>query len=238
MSNREPGTSNWEPLIGDLGCLGIDVDKWLKENRAPLFPGQINRWLLARTLRDSPSDAQVKNSLLDSMTRWFPGGWVTDPWFETAEGGRQEGIDGIRIVNASKDARSTFKDPIKTREQCTIMPTVEGSKGTVYVEMVFNYRQPTTDIAWPVDVLHDLASDPIPIRAHQNCPDKTDWMLVAVGKPAGIAGDPKSNASVASELVLGPVADATKTAVRTLLDPVLIPVYLGLGIWAYSQMRK
>jgi hypothetical protein len=227
-----------EPIIGDLGCLGIDVEKWLKDNRAPLFPGQVNRWLLARTLRDSPSDAQVKNSLLDSFARWFPGGWVTDPWFETSEGGRQEGIDGIRVVNASKDLRSTFKNVVKSRESCTIMPTVEGKMGVLFVEVVFNYRMPATDIAWPVDVLHSLLSDPVPILSMQACPDKTDWALVAVGMPPGPAGEPKSNATVASELIFKPVGDVTETAVSSILRPALIPIWIALGIWGYSKLKE
>lgn len=225
-------------VIGDIGCLGIDVDKWLAENRAPLFPGQVNRWLLARTLRDNPSDSKVKSSMLDSFARWFPGGWVTDPWLETSEGGRTSGLDGLRIVNASKDGRSTFKDIVKSREACTIIPTVEGSKGVLYVEVVFNYRSQADNIAWPVDVLQDLISDPIPIRSLQSCPDKADWMLVAVGKPAGPVGPEKSTASIASELIFTPIADVTETAVSSLLRPALLPLWVLLGIWGYSKIRE
>lgn len=224
-------------LIGDLGCLGIDVDKWLKENQAPLFPGMTNRWLLARTLRDNPSDAKVKNSLLDSMARWFPGGWVTDPWFETSEGGRQEGIDGIRIVNATRTL-STLKDAVKTSNDCTIIPTVEGSKGVLYVELVFNYRSQGDKIPWPVDTLQDIISDPIPLQSLQRCPDKADWILLAVGKPVQLAGEPKSNATIATELVLGPVGDAAASAVSTLFKPVLLPLWVGLAIWGYSKLKN
>lgn len=230
------------PIIGDLGCLGIDVEKWLKDNRAPLFPGQVNRWLLARTLRDSPTDSTVKNSLLESMARWFPGSWMTDPrltpWLETSEGGRAEGLDGIRIINASKDGRSTFENVVRSREQCTIVPTVEGSKGVIYVEVVFNYRSQVDNVAWPIDVLHGVFTDPVPLLSLQSCPDKADWMLVAVGVPAGPAGEPKSTATIASELIFKPLGDVTETAISTLLRPALLPLWIALGIWGYSKLRE
>lgn len=226
------------PTIGDLGCLGIDVEKWLQQNRVPLFPGKINRWLLARTLRDNPSDAKVKNSLLDSFARWFPGGWVTDPWFETSEGGRTEGLDGLRIVNASKNENSNFADAVKRREECTILPTVESSKGVLYVEVVFNYRSQADNIAWPVDVLHDLASDPFPLQSLQSCPDRADWILVAVGRPAGNVVEPKSMATVASELIFKPAGDIAETAVSSLLRPALIPLWVIIGVWGWSKLRR
>lgn len=226
-------------VIGDLGCLGIDVAKWRADNRAPLFPGKVNRWLLARTLRDNPSDQKVKTSLLDSFTRWFAGGLSADPWFETSEGGMTTGeVDGIQILNASKDGRARFKDPIKSRESCTIIPTVDGKNGALYVEVVFNYRGTSDDLPWPIDVLQDLVSDPIPLLSLQSCPDKADWMLVSVGRPAGPVRAPKSTAAIATELVFTPVGDVVETAVSSLFRPILIPIWVALGFWAYTKVKK
>ena len=50
-------------LFGDLGCPGVDVDEWRKQNRVPLFPGKVNRWVLVRTTLQVGTDAQMQDAL-------------------------------------------------------------------------------------------------------------------------------------------------------------------------------
>jgi len=222
--------------IGSLGCAGIDTDAWQTANRVPLYREKVNRWLLARTLRDDPSSTGVRETLNAVFVRWFKGIGV-DVLLETESGARTNNVDGLLVVNAVRGDRPSLKHQVKRREDCTItVPTVEGSKGVLWIEVAFNYRGSKTDMPWPTWTAMALGTE-----AARVCPVNADWMLVEVSEPAGDAPPEQSIATIATELITAPAADVTNTAITNLLkpflNPVLLPVWVGLGIWAYSKFK-
>lgn len=223
--------------IGNLGCPGIDTEAWQKENRAPLYREKVNRWLLARTLRDDPSTTAVTETLNAVFVRWFKGIGV-DVLLETESGARTNNVDGLVLVNAVRGDRPSLQHKVKRREDCTlVVPTVEGSKGILWLEVAFNYRGSKTDMPWPI-----WSAVPLGTEAARVCPVNADWMLVEVSEPAGDAPPEQSIATIATELITAPVADVTNTAISNLLkpflNPVLLPVWVGLGIWAFSKVKS
>ena len=88
--------------FGDLGCPGVDVDKWRDANRAPLFPGKINRWLLVRTTRDDPTPDDLKNTLAATFARWFSG-TPFDPALPFDGTTRSATADLVRLERASTE---------------------------------------------------------------------------------------------------------------------------------------
>ena len=59
--------------IGDLGCPGVDLGEWKRNNQIPLYPGKMNTWVLVRTLRDSPDSEALMGSVWAVFNQWFEG---------------------------------------------------------------------------------------------------------------------------------------------------------------------
>lgn len=172
---QDPG-----PVFGDLGCFGIDTDEWREKNRVELFRGKVNRWILARTMRDNPSPSDVEGTLVAVFTKWFDGSPLDPAFSKLLPEGNVAGVtDGIRIIKAAREPM-TFSDPKQRRETLTHVPTVNGANGVLFLEVEFNYRGLPDTLPWPVrtapGVLGSLAS-------RVNCPVDADWMLVETAEP-------------------------------------------------------
>ena len=102
--------------FGDLGCPNLDVDKWRAENRVPLFPGKVNRWILVRTLRDNPTPDDLKSTLAATFMKWFEG-TTLDPALVFHDTTRSATADLIKLERVSKD-RLSFTETNAAGKNC------------------------------------------------------------------------------------------------------------------------
>lgn len=212
--------------VGDLGCSGIDVEKWRANNRAPLYPGKMNRWLLVRTLRDKPDADDVRHTLLAVFNKWFEGSPV-DPALETAEGGRAGPVDNINIIRISKSPIS-LTNISRRREQLKTLPTVNGEGGVLYVEVHFACRALVENMPWPVRTAPGWSG--AQLAASAMCPINADWMLSEVGAPELEAPPERPLYDVLAGKtgeVLRDVGEGAAGAASSLLAPLFWPLVLG-----------
>jgi hypothetical protein len=125
-------------VVGDLGCPGVDVDRWRTENRVPLFRGKVNRWILARTLRDDPSPDDIKQTLATTFMKWFAGTSL-DPALVFHGTTRSATADLIKLERISKE-RLSFPKTARRREDLPGVVPVLRSGDFVWLEVSFAYR--------------------------------------------------------------------------------------------------
>jgi hypothetical protein len=167
-------------VFGDLGCPDIDTDEWREQNRVKLFGGKVNRWILARTLRDNPSPSDLEGTLVAVMTKWFDGSPLDPAFSKLLPDGNVAGVtDGIRIVRTSKTPIG-FSVPAERRESLTSIPTVNPEGGVVLLEVEFNYRGLPDSLPWPVRTAPGMLGS---LTSTVNCPVNADWMLVETAEP-------------------------------------------------------
>jgi hypothetical protein len=211
--------------VGDLGCPGIDVDKWRDENRAPLFPAKVNRWILIRTTRDNPTPDDLKNTLAATFERWFAG-TPLDPALPFNGTTRSGAADLIRIERVSNE-RLTLAQTMRRREELPgISPSVAPG-GVVWIEVSFAYRGQLLSMPWPV-----RTGAEIQLQSHADCPIGADWMLDSVAFPTMGAPAEMSSADKASA-ALGDTATKAGSAASNLagkaFDSLWMPVLLVGG---------
>lgn len=194
------------PKVGDLGCDGVDVEKWLNENRVKMFPGKVNRWVLARTLRDRPDTTDLQGTLVAVFNKWF-GEDPLDPLFSSTlppEDKRAGSTDGFKII-AAGPKRPSLSNTIQTREELPMLPipTINPKGGVIFLSVEFNYRGLNRDRAWPVRTGGFVFT-----ASQANCPVEADWMLTDVGSPDQDAPPKRDVPTIISEDVIKPVAKA------------------------------
>jgi hypothetical protein len=168
-----------------------NVEEWKAANKAPLFPGVWNRWLLARTGRDNPDDKTLRDTLAAVMTRWFPNGdWGRAEVLVTytvpagsARSGQVTTSAGVAdLIHVVKVWRGQKFPPVlpavKRREQLTVLPTLRSGYDDVYMLIEFVYRGTAREMPWPVY----RAADSI-FTYSGWCPIEADWMLVQALQP-------------------------------------------------------
>jgi hypothetical protein len=168
--------------IGSLGCPGMDQDAWQKENRAPVFAGKTNRWLLAASVRPGANDKDLMSDLRALFWTWFAEGssdfrvWVfADTEFVAGN------ADNVRIVKATPEERR-LESPVARRESLPgPIPALAAAKQVVYVELTFSYRGQLTDVPWVTFTRSAYTN------AGKVCPLGADWVLLDVGSAAGEA---------------------------------------------------
>jgi len=181
-------------LFGDLGCPGVDVDEWRKQNRVPLFPGKVNRWVLVRTTRDNPTPDDLKNTLAAVFSKWFEG-TVLDPALVFKGTTRSATADLIKLERVSKE-RLSLDNPARRREELPgVGPTVAPGE-VVWLEVTFAYRGQQTDMPWPV-----RTGAAVQLTSSAQCPIGADWMLDAAQTPTADAPPEQTSSDKAGEVV-------------------------------------
>jgi hypothetical protein len=209
--------------IGDLGCPGIDVDAWQKQNRVPLFPGKVNRWILVRTLRDDPTPAELKDTLAATFSKWFAG-TPFDPVLPSEGTTRSATADLIKLERVSKE-RLSFPQPARRREELPgILPTLRPGE-LVWLEVSFAYRGQLVDMTWPV---RTGAAAQLESSAH--CPVGADWILDAAAVPTTNAPPEKSSTEKAGDALGGAAQKLGSGLVNVLWIPLAL---VGVGLVIY-----
>src|SRR5690242_5351690 len=204
--------------IGDLGCPGIDVDKWREANRAPLFPGKVNRWVLARTTRDNPTPDDLRRTLAATFVKWFEGTPV-DPVLSTHGTTRSGAADLIRLERASTGALF-FPHTAKRREDLAGPLPLLKSGGIVYLEVSFAYRGLVHDMPWPVRT----GTTFVQLQSSAQCPIDADWILDSVAVPGEDAPPKQSSSEKAGDVISETTRDASSSLLGALWLPLTVLV--------------
>jgi hypothetical protein len=214
--------------FGDLGCLNVDVDKWRLENRVPLFPGKVNRWILVRTLRDNPTPDDLKSTLAATFMKWFEG-TTLDPALVFHDTTRSATADLIKLVRVSKD-RLAFPETARRREVLPgVVPTLRSGE-YVWLEVSFAYRGEQKDMPWPV-----RTGAMVQLQSSAQCPVEADWILDATATPTETAPPEMSSGEKAWEVVTDATAQASAGALRALWLPVALA---GAGLLLLLLARR
>ncbi|HKY34666.1 MAG TPA: hypothetical protein VJN18_01895 [Polyangiaceae bacterium] len=210
-------------IVGDLGCPGIDVEQWQKENRVPLFSGKVNRWILVRTLRDNPTPDDLKTTLAATFVKWFEG-TPFDPVLPSDGTTRSSTADLIKLERVSKE-RLSFPQTARRREQLPgVIPTVQPGE-LVWLEVSFAYRGQLLDMPWPV-----RTGAAVQLKTSAQCPVSADWILDSAAIPTADAPPERSSAEKAGD-ALGSAAGKVGDG---LLDALWVPLALvGAGLLIY-----
>ena len=214
---RLPKTSGFV-AVGDVGCVGVDVDAFKSKCRAPIHSEGWNRWLLFRTTRDEPSALDIERSTYAVLGKWFE-------LVENAEGislpGNGTGkVDNVKIRVVPWDWGAPWRT-VARREDCSPVPTVAGT-GAIGVLVEFVYRGTARDVPWPVHKAQMLGP---------YCPVQADWILASVYEPPS---DPAPLERSARE----ELAEGVRRAASALLPS---PVGVGvaalavLGVWTIGR---
>jgi len=211
--------------VGDLGCPGVDVEKWRNDNRAPLFPGKINRWLLVRTTRDDPTPDDLKNTLAATFERWFSG-TPLDPAFPFDGTTRSAAADLIRLERVSTERLSLAQPARRFEELPGLLPSVAPG-GVVWLEVTFAYRGQQLSMPWPV-----RTGAAVQLQSQADCPVGADWMLASVAFPETAAPGEMSSVDKAGKM-LGDTAakagDAALGAAGKAFSSLWMPLLLFAG---------
>jgi len=211
--------------VGDLGCLGVDVDDWRKRNRVPLFPGKVNRWVLIRTTRDDPTPDDLKNTLAAVFSKWFEG-TVLDPALVFKGTTRSATADLIKLEKVSKD-RLSVANPARRREDLPgVSPTVAPGN-FVWLEVTFAYRGQETDMPWPV-----RTGAAVQLTSSAQCPVGADWVLDSAQTPTENAPAEQSSGDKAAEVV----SNTADTVTSGLFSLLWVPL-AAIGVAAVLVLR-
>lgn len=217
--------------------MSFDLEQWQLKNRAPLFSGKKNTWILARTLRDNPTEKDVKETLLFCLVKWFEGNGV-DVLLSSKSGDIvSNGVDGIKVKTVSK-TRPTLKSTAARRENLPYgpIPTVNGQGGVAYVEVEFNYRASLESLPWPVRTAPGLIG--MQLKSSAEHPIDADWILLEVGKPEEPSAKPPTGGEIVLESALKPAAEAVKMTAQELIGDLWLPLIIGGAIGAWWLLKK
>ncbi len=233
MSGRE--IIGPDAVIGDLGCSGVDLDEWRSHNRVRLYPGKINHWIVARTLKDTPTPDDVKQTLYAVMNKWFKGSPI-DPSIELEDGGRAGATDGISVVAASKE-RLSVPNQTQLRSALTYppIPTITAKAPVVYIHVRFNYRGLAESLPWPVRTSPGWAG--VQLASSAECPIDADWMLISAGKATEKA-PPKKTVPEAMHKGAAEVAEKSGEVIMNIVGTPLIVAGVAFGLYAAWKVTK
>lgn len=226
-----------EVAVGDLGCTDVDTERWMAENRVKLFPGKVNRWVLARTLRDKPDPKDLQNTLVAVFNKWF-GTDPLDPAFSLGlpeKDKRAGSTDGFKIVFAGP-TRPVLSKTIQTREHIPMgpVPTVNGKGGVIFLTVTFNYRGLNLDRPWPVRTAPGVIG--VQLESSANCPIDADWMLTDVGEPEADAPPRRDLPDAIHEEIIKPAVTAVADAAQSVVWWALgLSLLVAGGIYAVRK---
>lgn len=126
--------------------------QYKERNRAPLFPGQVQRWLVVtKQAGENPTEEDVRNAIAS----WFN---YTLPEFGLSRFGNAErGIltPNVERLNVIRVSRTPFNVPggklLRTAEQLDppLRLTSEESDPAIWVELEFLYTGDAREMPWP-----------------------------------------------------------------------------------------
>lgn len=222
--------------VGSLACPGVDADAWRKQNRVPLFPGKVNRWLFAASVEPGANDADLMADLHELFWTWFEGSSTTVSdavnrptiWIYASTEFEAGNADNVRIVKASPEP-TRLANPARRREDLPgPLPALKGGKQVVYVELTFTYRGQLTDLPWPT-YTHAAWT-----ATGKVCPNAAQWMLIDAGAPADGAPPPRTmterlttgTAATLKEIASGITEGLGFTGVLSIGAGVALTIYL------------
>lgn len=209
--------------IGDLGCPGVDVEEWQKQNRVPLFPNKVNRWILVRTLRDNPTPDGLKDTLAATFSKWFAG-TPFDPVLPSKGTTRSATADLIKLERVSRE-RLSFPVVARRREELPgLFPTVRPGE-IVWIEVTFAYRGQVADMPWPV-----RTGAAVQLQSSANCPVEADWILDSAAVPTVDAPPEKSSADKAGDAITDTAQNVGGVLVKALWIPLAV---IAAGVALY-----
>lgn len=209
--------------VGDLGCPGVDVDEWQKQNRVPLFPDKVNRWILVRTLRDNPTPDALKDTLAATFSKWFAG-TPFDPVLPSKGTTRSATADLIKLERVSRE-RLSFPVVARRREELPgLFPTVRPGE-VVWIEVTFAYRGQVADMPWPV-----RTGAAVQLQSSANCPVEADWILDSAAVPTVDAPPEKSSADKAGDAITDTAQNVGGGLVKALWIPLAV---IAAGVVLY-----
>jgi len=207
--------------VGDVGCVGIDLDAWKAANRVKLYPGQRIRWIFAKatddkaSLDDTVAQAEGSFGTASVFQKWFdPVALLPGDLTET-EAGK---IDNLKVLGIGTReamiAAGQSSGLIIAQKAEDIPGPISVRTPKIYVLVEFVYRGTQSSMPWPV---YDDAT-----FARKWCPKEALWGLsVAFSQGADAAIVPKettlSNPSTytplpSSEKIAETAADLMKKA--------------------------
>ena len=211
-------------VVGDLGCSGVDVDAWEKENRAPLFPNKVNRWILVRTLRDNPTPDDLKMTLAATFSKWFTG-TPFDAAFPSDGTTRSANADLIRARTRLEGAPFVSTHRATSRAAARSAANAEAGRCRL-ARGELRLSRPTGRHAMAGS---DRCAAPALYAAH-DVPVDADWMLDSAAVPTVDAPPEKSSTDKANEALGG----AAQRVGNTLFDALWLPLALvGAGLLVY-----
>lgn len=217
-----------------LDCQALDIEAWRKANRVPVFPGKINRWLLARDGEDNASEGEIRADLLDTIVHWESvGQWGLDSkWFywDFGNAARIGNFDLIEVKRVSSDRFSIAPNAAR-REQLPLgpLPMVGGNR-PLYVEMSFAYRGSMPDLPWPTALIPPPSGGIFP--AYYFCPIGAHWILLAAGQPLQDAPTERSTIDYMSDVG----AAVTGSALQVLFWPLALVAGVG-GVLHFTRRQ-
>lgn len=220
--------------IGDLGCLGVDIDAWQEANRCPMYPDKTNRWLLLRTMRDGADDAEIRNTLQAVLAKWLsdvPSGW--SPIGERAGHIRVGPADNITVERIVSE-RLALEQRARSREDLTYPPIPLLVSGPwTSVEITFDWRSQVDSIPWPV-----WHGGPVLLSSARVCPFDADWVLDEAGVPLRDSPAEVPVGEQAEEIVKE-AAEAAVEPLKSLVWPLaLFGMVAGAVYLAVREVKK
>ena len=245
--------------VGDLGCSGVNVDEWKRQNRVKLYPGERHRWLLAISTAKSTSgllgsdlSTMSEDELRTNIEGGVANGSIFGKWFEKIAGiplsgeftGTSGKIDNLRMLAfGSKETMLAVAEKsglvAEARADDTKNPTVDVPAPKVYALVEFIYRSVQDSMPWPV--YNDL------VLANKWCPLGAQVALSVAFRQSKDSKDVPKETSLLNPSTFIPgvpstddIAAAAKSlgagigsAAKGIGEGVL---YLGLGIAALAAV--
>ena len=150
-----------------MSC-AVDVVTWGERNRVRLFTGKRQRWTLARTSRDKPTQTSLVATTKAVLVKWFLG---TPLDTQFADAG--DAVDDVTVLAVS-ETPPPAPAGAQRREDLDPVPLVAaGLTPPLFVTIELNYRGYAQDLPWPV-----WTASASPFRSDKLCPFDCDWMLV------------------------------------------------------------
>ncbi|MFZ5895554.1 MAG: hypothetical protein ACOY0T_31140 [Myxococcota bacterium] len=213
--------------FGDLGCPAVDVEAWRRVNRVPLYPGKVNRWILARTLRDDPSPDDLRSTLAAVFAKWFEG-TLLDPSLVFRDTTRSGTADLIKLERVSKE-RLMFPNTARRREELPgVMPMLRAGS-FIWLEVSFAYRGQQKEMPWPV-----RTAAMVQLESSAQCPLDADWILDSVASPTEDA-PPELSSTEKLGTLLGETGRAIKDELENAL---LLPAIIVGGVLAILLVAR
>lgn len=133
----------------------MDCSEFRRQNTAPVFPGKVNRWVVAAADVPGANETLIRDAVESEILNGIP-------------------HDGLVIKKATQAGQILIGAPIvKRREDLTALPILTGGPKPWSISLEFNYRGSAETIAWPI----------VPAPFSSCDTNQLNWTLMMVGKP-------------------------------------------------------